>query len=171
MASADRAHHDTGRLPILGREVLVVDPVNAQGAFLHDAFVGVELARAIGASPGAEFAADADRLVDEHDAVLGTLVGGARRTHRDTRRLLAMQTGFREMDRPRALPLALLEGMDAVEPDTPRVLAIGVEIGQRPHVTARVPLLAGRGTSVAADADVEIDDEPKLLLACTWLWQ
>ena len=49
---------------------LVVDAVDAERAFLHDACIVVELARAIGAGPGAQLAADAEILVDEDDAVL-----------------------------------------------------------------------------------------------------
>src|SRR5205814_9662805 len=113
----------------------------------------------------AELAADADRLVDQHDAVLGALVGSAGGTHCDAGGLLAMQTGFGEMDGPRAVALAFLERMDAVEPYAPGVVAIGVEIGQRSHVAAGIPFLASRRAGVAADADVEIDDQPQLLLA------
>ncbi len=69
------------------------------------------------------------------------------------------------MDGPRALSLAFLERVDAVEPHAPGALAIGVEIGQRPHVAAGIPFLASRRAGVAADADIEIDDEPELLLA------
>jgi hypothetical protein len=116
-------------LPIFGRQVLVIDPVDAQRALLHDAFVRVELAGSIGARPRAEFAANADRLVDEDDTVLDALVGRASRAHRDTGRFLAMQAGFREVNRPRALSLAFFEGMDAVEPDAPGVVAIWIEIG------------------------------------------
>src|SRR5271165_2698269 len=114
VAGVDWADHDASRLPILGREVLIVDPVDAQGAFLHDALVGVELARAVGASPRAQLAANADRLVNQHDAVLGPLVGGACRTHGDAGRFLAIQTRFREVDGPGAVALAFLEGVDAV---------------------------------------------------------
>src|ERR1700732_3851865 len=128
MPGIDRAHHDTGRLPVLGLKVLVVDPVNAQGALLHDAFVGVELARAVGACPGAELATNADGFVDQHDAILGALVGGAGRAHGDASRLLAMQTGFRKMYGACAVALALLEGMNAVEPDAPGVVAVGAKI-------------------------------------------
>src|SRR5262249_12054830 len=48
---------------------------------------------------------------------------------------------------------------------------IGVEIGQRPGKAARVPLLAGGGTGMAAHTDVEVDDEPKLFLARSRLRQ
>ncbi len=68
------------------------------------------------------------------------------------------------MDGSRTLSLAFLEGMNAVEPHAPGAVAIGVEIGQRPHMAAGIPFLACRRAGVAADADVEIDDEPELLL-------
>ena len=55
--------------------------------------------------------------------------------------------------------------MDAVEPNPPGAGAIGVEIGQRPHMAAGIPFLAGSRTGLAADADVEVDDEPELFLA------
>src|SRR5713101_2080569 len=171
MAGTDRAARDAGRLPILGGEVLVVDPVDAQRAFLHHAGVVVEFAGAIGASPGAQLAADADRLVDQHDPVLGALVGGARRAHGDAFRLIAMQTRFREVNRPSTLPVAFLERVDAVEPDPPRARAIRVEIGQWRHVTAGIPFLARGSTGLTADADVEVDDEPELLLARSRLRQ
>ena len=102
MPRLDRARHDAGRLAVLLGEMVVVDAVDAQRAFLHHAGIVVELARAIGAGPGAQLAADADRLVDQHDAVLGALVGGAGRADGDAGRLLAMQAGFREMHGARA---------------------------------------------------------------------
>src|SRR5204863_9042313 len=121
--------------------------------------------RTIGASPGTQLAADAEAFVDQDDAVLGALVGGAGRAHRDAGRLVAMQAGFREMHGPRPGALALLEGMDAVEPHPPGAIAIGVEIRQRRHVAAGVPFLAGGGAGVAADAQIEVDNEPEFFLA------
>jgi len=50
---------------------IVVNPINAQRAFLHHPRIEVVFARAIGTRPGAEFAADAQILIDENDAVLG----------------------------------------------------------------------------------------------------
>ena len=57
------------------------------------------------------------------------------------------------------------EGMDAVEPHAERVGAVRVEVGQRRGDPAAVPLLAVDGAGVAADANVEVDDEPKTLAA------
>jgi len=76
-----------------------------------------------------------------------------------------MQAGFGKIDRASVLALAGLEGVDAVEPDAPGTIAIGVEIRQRAHMAARVPFLASRRAGMAADADIEIDDQPELLLA------
>ena len=90
MAGIDRADHNAGRLSILRREVLIVNPVNAQCAFLHDAFVSIELARAVRASPGAQLTADANRLVDQHDAIFGALIGGAGRAYGDASWFIAM---------------------------------------------------------------------------------
>src|SRR4029077_13972068 len=119
--------------------------------------------RAIRAGPGAQLAADADRLVDQHNPVLGALVGGPGRAHGNASRLLEMQARFGEIDRSRTLAVAFLEGVDAVEPDAPGARTIRVEIGQRPHMAGGIPFLAGRGAGLAADADVEVDDEPELL--------
>ena len=76
-----------------------------------------------------------------------------------------MEAGSREINRPRAVAVAFFEGMDAVEPDPPGILAIGLEIGERPHMPAAVPFLARGGAGMAADADIEVDDEAKLFLA------
>src|SRR3546814_10018928 len=62
MARARGAGGDAGRHAIDLLQVLVVDAVEAERAFLHHADVFVELARAVGAGPGAELAADAERL-------------------------------------------------------------------------------------------------------------
>src|SRR5262249_12832662 len=91
--------------------------------------------------------------------------------HRDAGRLIAMQTGFGEIDGARALAFALLKGVDAVEPHAPGASAIGAKVGQGSRMPAGVPLLAGGGAGVAADADVEIDDEPELFGTRPWLRQ
>ncbi len=61
--------------------------------------------------------------------------------------------------RPAASLRLDLIGMDAVEPDPVRLGAIGQEIGERRHMAAGIPFLAIDGASMAADADIEIDDE------------
>src|SRR6516165_2211698 len=171
MAGANRADHHASRQPVLFREGFVVDPVDAQRAFLHYAGVFVKFARTIGASPRAQLAADADLFIDQNDPVLGALIGGTGRAHGHAGRLLAMQAGFREINGARALPVTLLERMDAVVPDAPGTGTVGVEIRQRPRVTAGIPLLAGGSTSMAADTDIEVDDEPEFLLARSRLRQ
>src|SRR5581483_9709535 len=91
MPRLGRAHHDAGRQALFGGEVVVIDAVDAQGAFLHHPFVLVELAGAVGTGPGAQFAADADLGVDQDDAVFGALVGSPGRAHGDAGGLGAMQ--------------------------------------------------------------------------------
>ena len=86
MPGAGRAGGDAGRHAVFLGQIVVVDAVDAQRAFLHHADIGVELARAVGAGPAAQFAADALVLVDQHDAVRGPLVGGAGRADGDAGR-------------------------------------------------------------------------------------
>src|SRR5690606_20371239 len=144
-----------GRNAVLRLQRFVIDAVDAQRAFLHDAVGVVVLARAIGAGPGAELAADACVRVDQHDAVLGPLVGGAGRADGHAGGRLAVQAGAREVHRPARRPLAHLVAMDAVEPRPVRVGAVGVLVGQRRRVAARIPFLAARRAGLAADAGVE----------------
>ena len=149
---------------------LVVDAVDAQRAFLHDAGGEIHLARTIGAGPGTQAAADAHILVHQHDAVVGALVGGAGGADGDTGRLLAMQAGFREMHDARLARLAddlpalryHLEGMHAVEPSAGNIRAIGVLVGKGGAVAAGVPFLAVDHAGMATDAGVEVDDEAEL---------
>jgi hypothetical protein len=61
---------DAGRTALGLGNGFVVDAVNAQGAFGHHAAIFVVLACAVGAGPGAVFAADAFIAVNENDAVL-----------------------------------------------------------------------------------------------------
>jgi hypothetical protein len=62
------------RNSVLLGQIGVVDSVDTERALLHHALIGVQLARTVRARPGAQAAADAERLVDQHDAVLGALV-------------------------------------------------------------------------------------------------
>src|SRR5262249_22553910 len=165
MPRMDRTGRHAGRHAIDFLEVLVVDAVDAQRAFLHRAGVVVVLARAIRASPGAELAADAQALVDQHDAVLRPLVGGPGRTDLDTGRLLAMQAGAREMHGAAVGAVAGFVGVDAIEPYAQGIGAVGLAIGEGCHVAAGVPFLAIDRTGVTSDADIEIDDEAKLPFA------
>ena len=59
VARAGRAGTHAGGDAILLGQVLVIDAVDAQRAFLHDAVVVVVLARTVGARPRAQLAADA----------------------------------------------------------------------------------------------------------------
>src|SRR5687768_7413390 len=110
MPGAGRAGSDAGRHAVDLLEVLVVDAIDAQRAFLHHAGIVIELARPVRAGPGAELAADAGIGVDQHDAVLGALVGRPGGADLDASRLLAMQAGFREMDGAAATAVVDLEG-------------------------------------------------------------
>src|SRR5262249_50869382 len=148
MSGVYRTDHHAGGLAVLGRQILIVDPVNAQRAFFHDPLVGVELAGAVGAGPGAQLAADADGFVHQHDAVLGALIGCPGWAHGDASRLLAMQTGFREVNCARALSFPFLKRMNSVEPNAPGTIAVRMEVGEWPHMAARVPFFASRRASV-----------------------
>ncbi len=163
MARARRARADAGGNAILRRKGLVVDAVDAQRAFLHHAIVVVVLARAIGTGPGAQLAADAGVGIDQHDAVLGALVGGAGRADGDAGGRLAVQARAREMHGLARRAVAHLEAMHAIEPGAVRIGAVGVLIRQRRGIAAVVPFLAARRAGLAADAGVEIDHQPQLL--------
>src|SRR5690242_4095856 len=121
MPRADRTGGDAGRHPVALVEGLVVDAVDAEGAFLHHPLGLIELARAIGAGPGAELAADAFVFVDQHDPVRRALERSAGRADGDAGRRLAMHAGLGEMHRATGRALARLEGVDAVEPDAVRL--------------------------------------------------
>src|SRR4029453_11192234 len=127
----------------------IVDTINAQRAFLHDAMAVVVLARAVGAGPGAQFAADAGVRVDQHDAVFGAFVGGAGRAHGDAIGLFAMQTRAWKIPRPALGTPPRLEGVHAVEPGPMRIGAVGGLIGQRRGIAGTIPLLAARGAGLA----------------------
>ena len=51
------------------------------------------------------------------------------------------------------------EGVNPVQPGARYVGAVGVLVGQRVAVAAGIPLLAIDDAGMAADADVQIDDE------------
>src|SRR5690606_26438565 len=97
VARAGRAGPHAGGHAVLLRQRLVADPVHAERAFLHHARLAVEFARAIGAGPGAESAADAGVLVDQDDPVLRPLVTGAGGADRHAGSVVAMQTGAGEV--------------------------------------------------------------------------
>ena len=164
MARTRGAGLDAGGLPVLRLEILVVDAIHTERAFLHHAVGLVIFARAIGAGPGAELAADAGFGIDQHDAIFGALVACPRGADGDAGRLLTVQAGAWEVDDAR-LRLALLLhliAVDAVEPGAGGIRAIGVHVVQGCGIALRVPLLAGGGAGLAADTGVEVDDETEL---------
>src|SRR5262249_51367486 len=116
VARARGAGAHAGRHAVFLWKALVIDPVDAQRALLHDAVAVVILARAIGAGPRAQLASDAGLGVDQHDAVLGALEGGTRGTHADARRFFAMEARAREVHRTARRVLAHLVGVHTVEP-------------------------------------------------------
>src|SRR5204862_7167397 len=71
---AGRAGAHAGGDAILRREAFVIDAVDAQRAFLHHAVIVIILARAVGAGPRTQLAADAGVGIDQHDAVRRALV-------------------------------------------------------------------------------------------------
>ena len=55
-----------------------------------------------------------------------------------------------------------LEGLHAVEEGAGRIQPVGILVAQRPGRTGGVPFLATGHAGVAADADVQIDDQGEL---------
>src|SRR5690606_3482778 len=136
---------------------LVVDAVDAERALAHLARQRVHLARAVGAGPGAEPAADAVVPVHQHDPVPGALVAGAGRADGDAGGRLAMQAGAREVHDPGgAVPGGDLVAVDAVEERPARLRSPGIRVRQRAAGAAVVPALAGGDAGMAADAGVEV---------------
>src|SRR5262245_24808879 len=129
---------------ILLGKILIVDAVDAERAFLHHAMVVVIFARTIGTGPGTELAADAGLGIDQHDAVLGPLIGGACRAHGNASRFLAMEAGAREMHDARLLILCALHliAMDTVEPGSLGRCAVSILVVERRRIALRVPFLA-----------------------------
>src|SRR5262249_29687528 len=73
-----------------------------------------------------------------------------------------MQAGFRKVHRLGIGKLADFEGLHAVEKRPARVLAVGILVAERPRLAAVVPLLAAGDAGVAADTDVQVDDQSEL---------
>ena len=71
-------------------QVLVVDAVHTERAFLHHAFGLIELARAVRAGPSTKAAADAVRLVHQYDPVFNPLIAGTRGAYGDAGRIFAV---------------------------------------------------------------------------------
>ena len=109
----------------LRRQQLVVDAVDAQRALLHHLFLLVHFARAVGAGPGAVLAADALVVVDQHDAVLGALVGLAPVGHTGTQGGSSQcRQDFGKCTVSVCGKFADFEGLHAVEEGAARVLAV-----------------------------------------------
>src|ERR1700735_1525092 len=70
-----------------------------------------------------------------------------------------MQARAWKIHRLALIPAACLVGMDAIEPDAVRLLAIRLIVRQRRGMATRVPFLAIHRASVAADTSIEIDDK------------
>jgi hypothetical protein len=157
-----------GGLAVSRGDVLVVNPVDAERALLHHAADRVELAGAVGASPGAQPAADAAFLLDQDDAVLLALVGRAGRADGDACRVLAMQAGLGEVNGAAAPGLLALLGahlvaVHPVQPGAGLSAAVGVEVAERRRIAAGVPFLAADHAGMAADADVQVDHQAEAL--------
>ena len=144
---------------------LVVNPVDAQGAFFHHPGGMIIFARAIGTRPTAQLAADAFVFVDQHDAVRGAFVRGPGGTHGDARRVGAMQARAGKIDRAGALGLRPLDlvAVHPVEPDAVGLAPLGVEIAQRADHAAAVPFLTRHRAGMTADAGIEVDHQTELL--------
>src|SRR5690606_23990236 len=164
MARVGGASLDTGRHPIFRRQVLVVDPVHAEGALPHDALIWIVFPCSIGAGPGTELAADAGIWIDEHDAVLFTFEGGTGRADGHAGRLFAVQAGAGDMDAPTFRPFTRFVAVNPVEPDAERLGFIGIDVGQRCRPALIVPFLAGDGAGLPAHTAIEVDHQAELLL-------
>ena len=81
---------NTGRDAIFFGEIVVVNSINAERAFLHHPRRCIHLARAIGARPSTYSAADAIILIDKDNAILGPLETRPRRADRYARGIVAM---------------------------------------------------------------------------------
>src|SRR5207244_11452651 len=112
----------------------------------------VELARAVRTGPRTQLAADAERGIDENDAVLGAFVGSAGRAHRHAVRLLAMVAVLGKIYGAPVLAVAHFERVHAIEPHAPGLGLIGTELRQGPGFAERGALLAAHHAGVAPDA-------------------
>ena len=71
---------------------------DAERTFLHDLLRRVHFPRTIGTGPGAEAAAHAIGLIDQHDAVFFAFIACAGWADGDAGRVFTMQARFWEMD-------------------------------------------------------------------------
>ena len=118
MSGTCRAGLHAGRHTIWLIKIFVVDAVNAERAFFHHAFGVVIFPCAIGASPGAELAADAGFGIDQHNAIFLALVAGTGWADGDASRVFAMQTRTRHVNNARVGTALFLHfiAMNAIEP-------------------------------------------------------
>ena len=70
-----------------------------------------------------------------------------------------MQAGFREVDGASVLAVARLETVHPVEPGATGIRRVGVLVGKRGGIPARIPFLAVHDTGVTAHTGIEIDNE------------
>ena len=163
MARTGGTGADAGGDAIFLGQVLIIDPVDAERAFLHHAFGLVHLARPIRAGPGAKAAADAVRLIHQNNSVLDPLVAGTGGADGDAWCILAMQAGFGKMkELSRAVRRLHLIAVDTVEKGAGWVFPIGTLIAERRAVILGVPALAGYHAGMAADAGVQINHKTQL---------
>ena len=159
VAGTRRAGAHTGGLTIFFGQVFVVNSINAKGAFLHNPLILIHFARAVRAGPSAQSTTDTGVFVDQHDTVSDPFVAGPRGADGDTRRVIAVQAGFGEMDRLRGANVWFdLKGMDAVQEGAGWGCAIWGLIRQRCTITLIIPTFAGSHAGVATDADIKVDD-------------
>jgi hypothetical protein len=119
----------------------------------------LRLSDTVWAGPGAVFATNTLVVIDQYYAIFLTLVGCPGRTYWDAGRIFTVQTGFWEMY---GLGIGIntgFIGLHAIKESTRRICIIRILIHQRPGRTGGIPLLARRHAGMAADANVEVDDE------------
>ena len=164
MSGSCGAGFDTGGNAVRFIEMFVVNAVHTERAFFHDAFGVVIFAGTIGAGPGAEFAANAGFGVDQNDAVFLAFVTRTCGTNSDAGGVFAMQTRAWHVDNTSISFIAV----DAVQPHAHGFGGAWFVVGQGGGDALRVPLLAGCGAGLAADAGVEVDDEAQFFGGCGW---
>ena len=160
MARAGRASPHTSRFTVFLGQVFIVNPVDAQRAFFHHAGYGVQFPSAIRTSPGTQPATDAIGLVDQNNPVLDPLETRARWTNRDTRRVFAMQTGFRKMHSLCRRVFGLnFERMHPVQKRPRRCGPVSINIRQWRAVMSVIPAFAGNHTGLTPDTSVQINHQ------------
>src|SRR6056300_916597 len=115
---------------VLFGEILVIDPIDTERAFLHDLLHRIHFASPVRAGPGTEATTNAVIFIHQHNPVFNALVGSTRRTHSDTRGIRAMQTRLRKVHHLRGLFSRHFEGVDPVQPRSGLFRSIGVNVRQ-----------------------------------------